>query len=358
MEGGGYVKSIMKIQLSHKFEDIISLDNLLNAWNEFIVGKKSKKDVLEFSANLMDNIILLHNELANGSYEHSDYESFFITDPKPRHIHKAGVRDRLLHHAIYRILYPFSEKTFIADSFSSRDDKGTHKAIKRFRVFAGKVSKNNTRTCWIFKGDIKKFFASINHDVLKRILGDYISDQKIILLLEKVINSFGRGVGIPLGNLTSQLFANIYLNVFDQFAKHQLKAKHYVRYADDFVILSDNLAWLESLIPLIEMFLAEKLCLRLHPDKIYIKTLNSGVDFLGIVSFSHHKIIRTKTKRRVLRLVNEKNLPSYLGICRHANAYEVEQKILEQITRRIGGLFIISRHYDHYYNSDNDNGDN
>lgn len=321
----------MKIQLSHKFEDIISLDNLLNAWNEFIIGKKSKKDVLEFSVNLMDNIILLHNVLGNGSYEHSGYESFFITDPKPRHIHKASVRDRLLHHAIYRILYPFFEKTFVADSFSSRLDKGTHKAVKRFRTFAGKISKNNTKTCWILKGDIKKFFASVDHDVLKKILNSYIPDQKIMILLKEVINSFGEGVGIPLGNLTSQLFANVYLNVFDQFVKHQLKARYYVRYADDFVVLSDSRVWLESIIPKMEKFLAEKLRLRPHPDKIYIKTVSSGVDFLGTINFPRHKIIRTKTKRRALRLVNKKNIASYIGICRHANAYEVEQLLRKKI---------------------------
>jgi retron-type reverse transcriptase len=321
----------MKIQLSHSFEDIISLDNLLNAWNEFILGKRSKKDVLEFSVNLMDNIILLHDGLANGSYEHSGYENFFITDPKPRHIHKASVRDRLLHHAIYRILYPFFEKTFIADSFSNRVDKGTHKAVKRFKSFADKVSKNNTRTCWVLKGDIKKFFASVNHEILKQILSDYISDQKITSLLRNVIDSFGGGAGIPLGNLTSQLFANVYLNIFDQFIKHKLKAEYYVRYADDFIVLSNDHPWLESLVPLMQKFLAEKLRLRLHPDKIFIKTLSSGVDFLGTIIFPCHKIIRIKTKRRALRLVNKKNISSYLGICRHANAYEVEQKIIEKV---------------------------
>lgn len=321
----------MKIKLGHSYEEIISLDNLLKAWNEFISGKKSKKDVLEFSVNLMDNIILLHDDLANGSYEHSGYESFCITDPKPRHIHKASVRDRLLHHAIYRILYPFFEKTFIADSFSSRLDKGTHKAIKRFKNFANKVSKNNTRTCWVLKGDIRKFFASVNHEILRQILNDYISDQKIMILLNKVIKSFDSDVGIPLGNLTSQLFANVYLNVFDQFIKHNLKVKYYVGYVDDFVVLSKDQSWLESLVPLMQKFLAEKLRLRLHPDKIFIKTLNSGVDFLGTINFPYHKIIRTKTKRRMLRLVNKKNISSYLGICRHASAYEVEQTIIDKV---------------------------
>src|SRR3989338_4133982 len=108
----------MKIQLRHNYEDIISLENLCLAWEEFIVGKKKKADVLKFSHHLMDNIVELHEALVNQTYSHGGYESFYITDPKRRHIHKASVRDRLLHHAVYRSLYPFFDKTFIADSYS------------------------------------------------------------------------------------------------------------------------------------------------------------------------------------------------------------------------------------------------
>src|SRR6266567_1213046 len=156
----------MKIKLSHTFEEIIGLENLLSAWKEFERGKKGRKDVQEFSMHLMDNIFSLHSELFNHTYKHGGYQAFKINDPKPRDIHKAKVRDRLLHHAIYRILYPFFDKTFIADSYSCRNEKGTHKAIKRFRTFANKVSKNNTKTCWILKCDIRKFFANIDHEIL------------------------------------------------------------------------------------------------------------------------------------------------------------------------------------------------
>ncbi len=132
--GGGKIISMSRIQLIHTYDNIISLDNLLLAWNEFIVGKKSRKDVQDFGRNLMTNIILLHQDLVNKTYKHSQYEAFRISDPKPRDIHKAKVRDRLLHHAIYRILYPFFDKTFIADSYSCRVNKGTHKAIDRFII--------------------------------------------------------------------------------------------------------------------------------------------------------------------------------------------------------------------------------
>src|SRR3989338_5120819 len=151
----------MKIQWTHKYSDIISLENLLLAWEEFFLGKKTKPDVQYFSRTLMDNILSLHEDLVNGNYRHGGYKSFHITVPKPRHIHKASVRDRLLHHSIYRLLYPFFDHTFIADSFSCRRGKGTHKAGLRFRQLAGQVSKNNTKTCWVLKCDIKKFFASI-----------------------------------------------------------------------------------------------------------------------------------------------------------------------------------------------------
>ena len=124
----------MKIQLRHTFEDIINVENLLEAWKEFARGKRGKQDVQEFSLRLMDNILAFHRELANGTYKHGEYQAFRICDPKPRDIHKATVRDRLLHHAIYRKLYPFFDRTFIADSFSCREQKGTHKTLNRFRL--------------------------------------------------------------------------------------------------------------------------------------------------------------------------------------------------------------------------------
>ena len=324
----------MKIQLSHKFEDIISVENLLEAWREFIRGKKHKRDVCKFSMRLMDNIFSLHNDLFNHTYKHGAYQAFNICDPKPRNIHKATVRDRLLHHAICRTLYPFFAKTFIADSYSCQLGKGTHKALARFRQFSYIVSKNNTQTCWILKCDIKKFFASIDQIVLFDILEKYISDQNVIGLLEEIIKSFSStepGKGLPLGNLTSQLLVNVYMNGFDQFAKHRVKAKYYIRYADDFVIFSQNREWLEKQILIIADFLSHNLKLELHPDKVFIKSLSSGVDFLGWVHFSDYRVLRTATKRRMMKKLGENKSPatlnSYLGLLKHGNAYKIEKKI-------------------------------
>ncbi|MDP2364067.1 MAG: reverse transcriptase domain-containing protein, partial [Ignavibacteria bacterium] len=172
----------MRIQLRHNFEDIISIENLLLAWEEFVKGKRKRKDIQEFSFHLMDNILQLHNDLKNKTYEHGSYYAFNICDPKPRNIHKASVRDRLIHHAIYRILYPFFDRIFITDSYSCRIEKGTHKALKRFISFNYTVSYNNTKTCWVLKCDIKKFFASVDHETLIRILKQYIPDSNITWL--------------------------------------------------------------------------------------------------------------------------------------------------------------------------------
>jgi len=327
----------MKAQLIHTFNDIVNVDNLLLAWQEFIVGKKKKKDVQEFNLDLKDNILQLHEDLANKTYQHGGYLAFNISDPKPRNIHKAIVRDRLVHHAIYRILYPFFDKTFIFNSYSCRLNKGTHKAIQRFRQFSLKVSQNNTKTCWILKGDIKKFFANIDHSILTEILKEYIPDQDILYLLQKIISSFSTkdktDIGLPLGNLTSQLLVNIYMNQFDQFVKHQLKARYYIRYADDFVIMSDNRDWLKNLLPKIQQFLRTKLNLELHPDKLFIKTLNSGVDFLGWVNFSDHRVLRTATKRRMFKNIqrntNEATINSYLGLIKWGNTSKIKEKIYE-----------------------------
>jgi len=299
----------------HMYENIIFLENLFVAWEEFLKGKRKRKDIIEFSLNLSENIYNLHLELKDKTYTHSTYQAFNISDPKPRNIHKAGVRDRLLHRAIYRILYPYFDKKFINDSYSCRLNKGTHKAMNRFREFSYKVSKNNTKTCWVLKCDIRKFFASINHEILMNILKKHIKDEDTIWLLKQVISSFHTNPigktygakGLPLGNLTSQLLVNIYMHEFDWFVKHELKVKYYIRYADDFVFLSQDKQELINLLQYIVVKL-EELKLTLHPNKISIKTLASGIDFLGWVHFSDYRILRTSTKRRMLKNLSKINL--------------------------------------------------
>ena len=304
-------------------------------------GKKKKLDVQEFQASLMHNILSLHHDLVGLTYCHGGYQHFKIADPKPRDIHKASVRDRLLHHAIYRILYPYFDCTFVSDSYSCRIGKGTHRAMNQFRHFAYQVSKNHTSTAWVLKCDICKFFASIDHRTLFAILEHSIPDPNILWLLREVVGSFKTWSsddqvlpkGLPLGNLTSQLLVNVYMNEFDQFVKHTLKAEHYIRYADDFVLFSHDKQELEKRLRYIEVFLRDELKLGLHPNKVSITTAASGVDFLGWVHFPNHRVLRTSSKQRMFRRVEglEEDSPvvqSYLGLLKHGNTQKVRAKVL------------------------------
>ena len=286
----------------------------------------------------MDNILSLYLELKNRTYCHGGYHAFNISDPKPRNIHKATVRDRLLHRAVYRVLYLYFDKRFIYDSYSCRVGKGTHKAIRQLQRYFWKVSKNNTKTCWVLKCDIKKFFASIDHSILLEILKKYISDEDTIQLLKTIIDSFHStqpGKGLPLGNLTSQLLVNIYMNEFDQYMKHKLKVKYYIRYADDFVILSPNKSILLNNIRYIVCYLSNELKLSLHPDKVFIKTFSSGIDFLGWVHFPDHRILRTTTKKRMFKNLSKnlskQSFDSYLGLLQHGNTHKIRKRIIKEM---------------------------
>jgi retron-type reverse transcriptase len=304
------------------------------AWEHFLRGKKHKKDVMIFQAEFAANIADLYDSLINRKYRHGPYSAFNISDPKPRNIHKAIVRDRLLHHLIYKELYPYFDSKFIYDSYSCRENKGTYRALNRFRYFARKVSKNNSQTCYVLKCDIKKFFASIDHNALIKILKRHVKDKDIILLIGEVIVSFGSahsGVGMPLGNLTSQLLVNVYMHEFDMYIKQGLRVKHYIRYADDFVILSDNREYLNFLLPKISEFLQKKLNLILHEHKVYIKTYSSGLDFWGWIHFPHHRQPRTTTKRKIIRKLKgypkRNTIISYRGLLGYGDTYKLRRQL-------------------------------
>lgn len=333
------------------FEQIISLENLFWAWKEFKRGKTSKIDIQRFAFNLEDNLFQLHYELAAKNYHHSKYTAFYITDPKLRHIHKACVRDRVLHHAIFRVLYPIFDNSFIHDSYSCRVDKGTHRAIRRLEQFLRKVNRNNIRKAFVLKCDIKKFFDSIDQETLLSIIERKIKDPDALWLIKLIVESFEtkKGKGLPIGNVTSQLFANIYLNELDQFAKHTLKAKYYIRYCDDFTIVLDEVEKAKIFISKIEKFLEANIRLSLHKDKVIVRPYKQGVDFLGYVLLPHHRILRTKTKRRIMRkIVNDNNesLQSYFGILKHCHGYGLKQKLLKICNKkatRMGRVCVIEQ---------------
>jgi len=316
------------------YENIISLENLLHAWKEFRKGKRKKADVARFEFNLEDNLFKLHKELLEERYIPAPYEAFYVKDPKLRHIHKAGARDRLLHQALFRMLYPLFDKHFIFDSYSSRNLKGTHRGAKRLEAFIRKATQNWTRQAWCLKCDVRKFFDSIDHKSLLLLISrNKQIDERTMKLIETIIRGFEKnpGKGLPLGNVTSQLFANVYMNELDQFAKHILKAKFYARYCDDFVIVETSREVLESSIPRIGNFLQDRLKLLLHPNKIHIRKARQGIDFLGHVILPHRNVIRTKTKKRIFKKLNPKNVMSYKGMLSHGKG----ERIIQEIERRI-----------------------
>lgn len=268
--------------------------------------------------------------MVSGHYQPGAYEPFIVHDPKRRQIHKASVRDRLVHQAVVNVIEPLFEPRFIHDSFSCRKGKGTHAGVARLRYFLRKSSRNNSRPAFVLKCDILQFFASVDHAELLDLLSIYVSGKATLNLLAEIINSFSAtpGKGIPLGNLTSQLFANVYMHEFDFFMKHHLREKYYARYCDDFVIVSDSRQHLLNLTQLIANFLEERLKLTVHPNKITIRKYIAGIDFLGYVILPHHIRLRTKTKKRMLAKINNRNLDSYLGVCSHANAYRIRQELI------------------------------
>jgi RNA-directed DNA polymerase len=295
------------------FSHMVEPASLFLAWEKFCKCKRNRKDVAHFEWELEQNIFELHRELSTQTYHHDSYSGFYITDPKQRHIHKATVRDRVVHHAVFQVLNPIFEPTFIANSYSCRTGKGTHKGVEAVERMSRKVSQNYTRPCFVLKCDVRRFFDSVDHDILLDILGRRIKDADTMWLLERIVRSyiseyanlFDRK-GVPIGNLTSQLFANVYMNEFDQFVKQELKIKHYARYTDDFVLLSHDRDELVSLLPKIEQFLSEHLRLSLHPNKVTLRTLHQGVDFLGIVIRPHYRVLRTKTRRRISKNMEQR----------------------------------------------------
>lgn len=299
------------------------------AWKEFRKGKRAKWDVVEFELRLEENLFWLHRALASGVWKPDPYTAFYVQDPKLRLIHKATVRDRVLYQAVYCSLYLLFDIGFIHDSYSSRNGKGTHRAVERFEIFSRKVTENHRKQGFALKCDIRKFFDSIDHGILLSLVAKKIFDPKLFELVQKIIVSFetAPGKGLPLGNVTSQLFANVYLNELDQFSKHALKTKYYIRYCDDFVFLHNSRELLRVHISMIQKFLKDKLSLELHPQKVEIRNLGSGVDFLGYVSLPRYRVLRTKTKHRLLTRVEPKSLASYLGILSHCRGEKIRRRI-------------------------------
>ncbi|MDO8660358.1 MAG: reverse transcriptase/maturase family protein [Candidatus Woesearchaeota archaeon] len=290
------------------FEKICSFENLHFAFQKARRGKNSINEVLLYNYNLERNLIKLQKQLQNQAYKTGHYRNFTIFEPKKREISALPFKDRIVHHAVCNIIEPIFEKTFINDSYACRKNKGTHAGANKLQHFLRK----NSKMAFALKCDVKHYFPSVDCKLLKQEFGKKIACKKTLALLDLTVDSLGKEKGIPIGNLTSQLFANIYLNKLDQFAKHELKAKHYVRYMDDFIILHEKKTQLQAWKKQIREFL-NSLQLELSEKKANVFPVKAGVDFLGYKLFAFHKLVRKITVKRFLRKIKAKIKSQIVG---------------------------------------------
>lgn len=297
------------------YPKICSMDNLVLAWKKARKRKTQKQYVVEFEKDLLQNLESLRVELLLHSYRPLPLHTFVIKDPKTRKISVSNFRDRIVHHAICNVIGPIFEKRFIHDSYANRADKGTLAAIKRLQKFICKVSRNksivnkfgnkNVRG-FVLKCDIKKYFDNIGHEKLISIIKRRLKDGRAIFLIRTILGNHSskeEGIGMPLGNLTSQFFGNVYLNELDQYVKHNLKARYYLRYVDDFVVLHSDVKCLLSIKQDINLFLQQSLLIELNEDKSRIRPLSRGIDFLGFRIFSHHILLRERNVRKAYKKI-------------------------------------------------------
>ncbi len=282
-------------------DTFLSFENLYEAFKKAYKGTKNYRSYA-FAFNADREILRLKRELSDGIYEPDDYRYFTIKEPKERVISVAAFRDRVVHHALINVLEPVYEKRFIYDSYATRKEKGTHKAISRAQTFLRK-------TRWFLKMDVKRYFDSIDHGVLNGIISGKIKDFFILDLCEKIISKGGNGNrGLPIGNLTSQFFANVYLDVFDHYIKDELRIKMYARYMDDFCIFENSKEKLIYLRGKAECFLKNKLRLEIKDSATIINSRIHGLSFLGVRVFPDLIRIRRENFERSFKklVINER----------------------------------------------------
>ena len=340
----------------HLFDDITSLENLLRAAEKAQKGKRFEPVVLQFNHDLEGELLRLREELMNQTYRPGRYKEFYIQDPKRRLISAAPYRDRVAHHALCNVIEPIFERTFISDSYACRLGKGTHAAVNRLTEF---IRRND----YALKCDIRRYFPSIDHAILKQLLRRKIGCERTLWLIDLIIDHGNpqeevndyfpgddlfaptqRRKGIPIGNQTSQFFANVYLNPFDHFVKEELGCRCYVRYVDDFVVLGDDKVWLWEVRAAMEEYLQTQARLRLHPKKQWVFPVSEGVDFLGYRVFPTHRRLRrsngVRFQRRLRRFQREyrlrqktltearQSIVSWIGHASHADTYRLRSALL------------------------------
>jgi RNA-directed DNA polymerase len=332
------------------YSQICNMSNLLLAYRKARKGKSKKPYVIEFERDTIGNLFKLQKELIEQTYSPKPLVTFILRDPKTRRISKSAFIDRIVHHALVRIIEPIFDKTFIYDSCANRKAKGNLFALKRFDYFKRKVTNNLHSEAFCLKADIKHYFQEVNHERLLDIIKGKIKDKKVIWLIEKILKNHDLNEicdfskkGMPLGNLTSQFFANVYLNELDYFVKHKLKTKYYIRYVDDFVILYKSKSQLEIWKKEINEFLRYNLKLELHPQKSRIIPLSKGIDFVGFRNFYYYRLLRRRNinnmKNKVISFRNneilyEKFIQSFRGwyaYAKWADSFKLVKETIKMI---------------------------
>ncbi|MEM9723095.1 MAG: reverse transcriptase/maturase family protein [Bacteroidota bacterium] len=283
------------------FEKVYSFEHLLTSFQKAKKGATQNQELHQFYFELEPRLLRLSESLMNGAYQPAPYRYFTLRDPKRREIAVAPFVDRVVHHAVVGILEPIFDPSFIYDSYATRKGKGTHAALERSQHFLKKYR-------WFFKTDIDQYFASIHHNTLLKLITRKIKDHRLMELIEKIIRNGGKeGYGLPIGNLTSQFFANVYLNPFDHFVKEELRIKGYLRYMDDFVLFSHEKEGLKSDIIAIENYLKEQVQLRLKSTNSFLNQRSNGLSFLGARVFTQQiRIHRTNLKRSKKKLIEKR----------------------------------------------------
>ncbi len=341
------------------YPQIIDFENILLAARKAQKGKRFRDNVLEFNYNLESELIKIQRELTEKSYQPGIYKTFYIKEPKTRMISAAPYPDRVVHHALCNIIVPIIEPTFIGDSYANRVGFGTHKALNRFIKFA-----RSSR--YVLQCDIKKYFPSIDHQILKSLLHRKIKCRDTLWLIDTIIDNSNeqlasveyfeednlfaplqRRRGLPIGNLTSQFFANVYLNGFDHFVKEELKARKYLRYVDDFALFSDDRGFLAEARLAVEEYL-EKLRLKIHPIKSQLFETKYGVNFLGFRVLPNCIRVRTENLKRAKRRLRQmqkdyisgkinleqisQSMQSWFAHLEHGDTWKLRQQIFTSLT--------------------------
>ncbi len=339
--------NLSKNRYDNLFEKIIAWENIEWAYRKSLKGvNKYGQDALQFSKNETYNLLKLIDSLEQGTYEFDGYKRFTVYEPKERIIDAPYHKDKIAQLAIDRVLKGVYQPSFIHDSYACLDNKGTHRAVERVSYFMRKAAWQYGQEAFIIKLDIKKFFYSINREILKEIITKKIKCFDTLNLVYKIIDSAEQidPLGLPLGNTLSQLFTNVYMDQFDQYCKRILQVKYYVRYADDVIAIVKNKSEAQAILNMMIAFLNEKLDLEISINKTRIFPLEQGVNAYGFKIFKTHRLLRNdskkKIKRKAKRLRNtlaegrisaekvEQILNSWYGHAMHGSSHNFIQNLL------------------------------